>query len=318
MIAILVFKEKLKLFYSKFDMFVIPVIRFLLSFVSFYMISKNIGFMARLNNMAVLIVLALLCSFLPYGVAAILAGALILAHISSVSLELAVILLVCFLLVAVLYYGFQPGDSYLLLLTPIFYHFKIPYAIPLLVGLSGSPVSVVPVGCGTFLFYILQYVKQNAGVLTNDASLDITQKYVQIMKSMMSNHLMAAMIAACTVSILVVYLIHRLSVDYAWFIAIVAGTVAQLAVIFVSDFMFDVSVPMGQLLGGALIAMVVAGVYNFFFFSVDYSRTEYTQFEDDDYYYYVKAVPKMTVSAPDVKVQKISSTKVRRNPKEER
>lgn len=318
MIAILVFKEKLKLFYSKYDMFVIPVIRFLLSFASFYMISRNIGFMARLSNVGGLTVLALLCSFLPYGVAVILAGAMILAHISSVSLELAVILFVCFLLVAVLYYGFQPGDSYLLLLTPIFYHFKIPYAIPLLVGLSGNPVSAVPVGCGTFLFYVLQYVKQNAGVLTNDASLDITQKYVQIMKSMMSNHLMAVMIAACTVSILVVYLIRRLSVDYAWLIAIVAGTVAQLAVIFVSDFMFDVSVPMGQLLGGALISMVIAGVYDFFFFSVDYSRTEYTQFEDDDYYYYVKAVPKMTVAAPDVKVQKISSTKVRRTPREER
>ena len=47
-------------------------------------------------------------------------------------------------------------------------------------------------------------------------------------------------------------------------------------------------------------------------FSVDYTRTEYTQFEDDDYYYYVKAVPKMNIAAPDVKVQKINSTKTRR------
>lgn len=47
-------------------------------------------------------------------------------------------------------------------------------------------------------------------------------------------------------------------------------------------------------------------------FAVDYSRTEYIQFQDDDYYYYVKAVPKITVSAPDVKVQKINSTRNRR------
>ena len=33
------------------------------------------------------------------------------------------------------------------------------------------------------------------------------------------------------------------------------------------------------------------------------------QFEDDDYYYYVKAVPKMTVSSTDVKVQRISARK---------
>jgi hypothetical protein len=45
---------------------------------------------------------------------------------------------------------------------------------------------------------------------------------------------------------------------------------------------------------------------------VDYSRTEYVQFEDDDYYYYVKAVPKLTVSAPDVKVQKINARKLQR------
>ena len=29
---------------------------------------------------------------------------------------------------------------------------------------------------------------------------------------------------------------------------------------------------------------------------VDYTRIESVQFEDDDYYYYVKAVPKVTVS----------------------
>ena len=50
-------------------------------------------------------------------------------------------------------------------------------------------------------------------------------------------------------------------------------------------------------------------IYQFFVFAVDYSRTEYTQFEDDDYYYYVKAVPKIAVSAPDVKVRRINARK---------
>ena len=44
-------------------------------------------------------------------------------------------------------------------------------------------------------------------------------------------------------------------------------------------------------------------------FGVDYTRTEYVQFEDDDYYYYVKAVPKMTVATPEFKVQKINARK---------
>lgn len=167
-------------------------------------------------------------------------------------------------------------------------------------------------GLWNFVYYTLLYVKQNAGILTNDASMDITQKYVQIMKSLIFNRLMLAMIAASLVSVIVVYLIRRLSVDYAWIIAIVAGAVAQLAVVFIGDFVFDVSVPILQLLIGTLVSMAIAGIYNFMIFSVDYTRTEYTQFEDDDYYYYVKAVPKMNIAAPDVKVQKINSTKTRR------
>ncbi len=312
MIAMLVFKEKLRLFYSRYSIYLIPLIRFLLSLVTFAILNQNIGFMARLKNPLVTVLLALVCSILPYGVTSILAAVVLLAHISSVSLEMALILAMCLVIVAILYYGFQPGDSYLLLVTPIFYYLKIPYAVPLLVGLAKSPVSAVPVGCGTFLFYILQYVKQNAGVLTNDTSMDITEKYVRIMKSMFSNHLMLVMTLSCVVSIFVVYLIRRLSVDYAWMIAIVIGAITQLIVVFMGDLWFDVSVPMMELLIGILIAMALAAVYNFLFFSVDYSRTEYAQFEDDDYYYYVKAIPKVTVSAPDVKVQRINSTRTRR------
>ena len=82
---------------------------------------------------------------------------------------------------------------------------------------------------------------------------------------------------------------------------------------FVGDFMFNVSVPMGELLFGAVVSVGVAAIYTFFAFAVDYSRTEYLQYEDDDYHYYVKAVPKIVVSAPDVKVQKINARRGQRN-----
>lgn len=318
MVALLVLREKMRQFYSRFDIYVNAVVHFLLSFVTFFLLNRNVGFMTRLNSTVVVVVLSLVCSFLPYGAITFLASMVLLAHISSVSLEMALLLLVCMLIVTVLYYGFQPGDSYLLLLTPIFFYLKIPYAIPLLVGLSGKMVSAIPVGCGTFLYYVIQYVKKNAGVLANDASVDLLQKLVQIISSVISNRLMIVMIAAMMAGVVVVYLIHRLSVDYSWIIAIVAGVVAQLAVIFVGEFTFDVSISMGALFGHILVSMLLAGLYDFMVFAVDYSRTEYTQFEDDDYYYYVKAVPKITIAAPDVKVQKINSSKSGRTAREDR
>ncbi len=143
-------------------------------------------------------------------------------------------------------------------------------------------------------------------------SVDEVVKFMQLMKSLMSNKLMLVMVTAFALSLVVVAVTRSLSVDYSWIIAIVAGTIAQLGVIFIGDIAADVSVSVIGLLAGILISIVIAGIYIFFVFAVDYSRTEYVQFEDDDYYYYVKAVPKLTVSAPDVKVQKINARKLQR------
>ncbi len=42
-------------------------------------------------------------------------------------------------------------------------------------------------------------------------------------------------------------------------------------------------------------------------FNVDYSRAEYLQYEDDEYYYYVKAIPKMRISRPERSVKTIEA-----------
>ncbi len=305
MIQLFVFREKLRSFYGKYDAFITPVIRFAAGFLTFHLINGNLGYRTSLNSVVVELALALVCCLLPYGVMAFLAGMMILAHLSSASLEMTVVMLVFLLLILILYYSFQPEDSYLLLLTPILFHFRIPYVLPLLLGLSGGLASVVPVCCGTALFYMLQYMKQNAGLMPNDGSVELVQRYLQIVKSLLSNRLMLVMMATCAMGILVVYLIRRLSVSYAWGIAIIAGALTQLGCVFFGDFLFDVSVPMGELLLGLFVSILAAAVYHFMMLAVDYSRTEYVQFEDDDYYYYVKAVPKIAVSAPDVKVQRI-------------
>ena len=268
--------------------------------------------MAKLTNPLVPLVLALACSFLPYSAISFLAAAFMLAHLWAVSFEVTLVMAVFVLVVALLYYGFHPGDSCLLILTPIFFVLKIPYAIPLIVGLSGGMISVIPVGCGIFIYYTLLYVKQNAGVLTNEISADMMQRFSQIVKSLFGNKLMLVLIAAFAAAIIVVFILKNMSFDYSWIIAIVAGTIAQLVVIFIGDITMDVSVPVSELIIGVVVSLILSGIYTFFVFAVDYSRTEYVQFEDDDYYYYVKAVPKMTVSTPDVKVQKINARKLQR------
>lgn len=312
MMGLLVLKERLKGFYARFDIYVNPLIKFMFSCMAFFLMNGNIGFSSKLTEPFVPLVLALVCSFLPYGAISFLASGFMLIHLSGISIEITLVMAIFIVVVGLLYYGFQPGDSYLLVLTPLFFLLKIPYAIPLIVGLSGSVVSVIPVSCGVFIYYTLLYVKQNAGVLTNDMSVNEVQKFMQIMNSLLANKQMLLMVGAFALALLVVVIIKNLSVDYSWLIAIIAGTITQLSVIFIGDIALNVTVSVLGLLLGMLVSIMISAIYMFFVFAVDYSRTEYVQFEDDDYYYYVKAVPKLTVSTPDVKVQKINATKLQR------
>ena len=309
MTSLLVWKEHMRAFYAKNSMIIQPVLRFLFGLCTYMSLNRALGYMAELANPIVVLVMALVSAALPWGVTVFMAGCLMIAHVYAVSLEMALIALILLLVIATLYYGFKPGDSVLMILTPMAFVLQIPYAIPLLVGLGGSLFSVIPVSCGVFLYYLLLYVKQNAGVLTNDSTVDLVQKYTQIIQSVVFNQTMMVMVVACALGILVVYLIRRLSMDYAWGVAIAAGAVAQLLVIFMGDFLFSVSVPVIPMIFGLAVSCLLAVIYNFFIFSVDYTRTEYVQFEDDDYYYYVKAVPKMTVATPEFKVQKINARK---------
>ena len=192
---------------------------------------------------------------------------------------------------------------------------RVPYVIPLFVGLSGSLVSIVPVSCGVCIYYIMMYLKQNAGVLAGSTMSEMAERFIVIVQSLFGNQLMWVMAAAFAAGVLVVFLIRNLSVDYSWSIAIIAGVITQLVVIFIGDFYFNLPVAIGPMILGILVSVVLALVYQFFVFAVDYTRTEYLQYQDDDYYYYVKAVPKITVSQPDVKVHRISSRKSSRHEK---
>lgn len=309
MIGLLVFKERLKAFYGRHSFVVDAVRKFFFSLVVFILLNHNLGFHEFLKSPLVLLAVSFLCAFLPVSVMTCLAAVFMMIHLYSVSLELTVITGILVLTVSILYSGFQPGNSVVMVVTPMLFFLKVPFVVPLIIGLSCGLSALIPMCMGVFFYYLLVYAKQNAGVLAGAAAIDITQKYMQILNSLLSNELMLLMVLAFAAAAVVVYLIKSLAVAYAWTIAIAAGVVVELAVVFFGNSRMDVNLSVGSMIVGILVSMVLAFVFEFFVFAVDYTRTEYLQFQDDDYYYYVKAVPKVAVTAPDVKVQRINKRK---------
>ena len=88
--------------------------------------------------------------------------------------------------------------------------------------------------------------------------------------------------------------------------AIAVGIISNIVLVVSGELVFDVHIPYGSMIGGNVVAALVAVVLEFFVFTVDYSRTERIQFEDDEYYYYIKAVPKISVPAMEKTIKKIN------------
>lgn len=313
MTTLLVAKQYAKLFYSKYEIYITPLLKFLLAFTALSLINAHLGYMAGIDRLPVVLIAALMCSFMPTNFIVIMAALFILLHLYAFSLECTIVIGVVFLLMFLLYFRFSPGDTAVVVLTPICFLFKIPYVIPISMGLIGTPASAVSVACGVVSYYMISYVKNNVTVLNGMADEEMTAKFKLVIDGLLNNKEMIVTIVAFAVTLILVYLIRRMRIDYSWTIAMIAGAIVNVMVILIGDLMFDTNVSIVGAVIGSIVSFLLTLVLQFFVFHVDYSRTENVQFEDDEYYYYVKAVPKVTVSRPEKQVKQIAGQRKNKN-----
>jgi len=307
MTGLLEFREKLKQVYIKTEFLLIPFMKFLLAFVTLLTLNKKLGYMTRLDNIAIVLIVALMCSFLPNSCIILFAALFSLLHIYALSMEAAFVVLCVYLVMFLLFFRFSPKDTLVVVLTPLLCVMKIPYVIPLAVGLICGPASIVSVGCGVCVYYLLDTVISSAPTINAMGEEEATAKLRLVIDAILGNKFMLVMVVAFALTVLVVYLIRRMSVDHSWTIAMVAGTMTDIVILLIGDLLYDTNISVVSVLLGSVLALAVGKLIEFFRFCVDYSRTEKVQFEDDEYYYYVKAVPKMTVSVSTKTVKKINS-----------
>ena len=172
MASLLIIREKLRNFYSRFENYVRPALKFLLAFITFTLINRGVGYARILTKLPVVLIMALLCSFFPTNFILILGVLVILLHLYALSLETVLVAAVIFFLMFLVYFRFSPKDTVLLLFTPICFALKIPYVIPICAGLICTPASVIAAGCGVVMANAEPAVKAAADriTLTNDES----------------------------------------------------------------------------------------------------------------------------------------------------
>ncbi len=304
---LLEFRTLLLKIYQKARFIINPIVKFFLSTMVFNWINTEIGYDQRFASKTIVLLLSAICAVTPGGVLVFLAMILMLVHVFHASILLAALLFLMFVVLYGLMMRFSPEEALAAVAVPVLAKYNLHYCVPMVLGCTTTPLSMLPCACGVIIYHMISIVKNFSGVTINLKNLDeVIGLFTGVVDAFLANKQMLITAAVFALVILTMFIIRRCSFDFAFIVSIGAGVVVNILGFLVAVLHFNISVNAGKLILMSLVSGVVAIVLEFFKRVLDYTAIERVQFEDDDYYYYVKAVPKVNVSIPRHNVKRMS------------
>jgi hypothetical protein len=231
----------------------------------------------------------------------------------SANIEVAAVVFIFLLLVYLFYARMAPKESILVLFTVLAFYYNVPYLLPLLVGLYGSPTAIIPVTVGVFInnhipvIQNLARTSRSAGIELTEIPASFTEIYTTLMTSLGATQgwLYTAFIFAMV--ILTVYVVSRLSIDFSKEISLLLGCVLMIFGFLIGLIITTESWNIGSVILGSLFCTLLAELIRLFDPILDYQHAENVQFEDENNYYYVRVIPKINMTKRKRVVRRIRS-----------
>lgn len=292
---LLAIRDSLSRFYGEYDTYIRWVCKCMLALAAFCAIRAGLGQMSVLNNPILLFGLAVICAFLPSNSIVLVGMGLILGHFYAISTEAALVGGGMLVVGLMLYFGIAPHSSVPLIVTALSLAAGVPCVSSVFFGLTGGPLAAMGSVFGTFGYYLICIVEANGGNLQSTAATPaeaMVEKISLLIDAVLQNREMLLMMCVLAVTLWIVWIIRRLAIKYAWMVAAAAGCLIYLLIRLMGASAVGVDVNLPALIIDLLVAVAVAWLSQTMLFSLDYKRTENVRFEDDEYFYYVKAVPK--------------------------
>ena len=187
----------------------------------------------------------------------------------------------------------------------------VPGIVPLQTALLGTANEIVTVICGAAVSFFLQEIHTNAGVLMEGENQMSTIDFLR--ERIISNQMFYVYLLAMCALFLITYALRTRNMDHAWMIAVFGGVAAEFLILLSGYLLTGARRNVPMLVMGSLATLAVGAATNYLYRDLDYTRIEKVQFEDDEYYYYVTAVPKIRLSQEKKEVKTIN--RVSRNRK---
>lgn len=303
---LLEFRGAVKRLFLKYQMFIMPLFRFIITYIAIHTINDTLNYNARVSSTIIELGISVVGAFLPPVILILICALLAVLQVYSASPILAALVLVIFAVLYCLIARFSGKYGYAVVAIPILFLFKMPYLIPLLLGMIATPMAIFPTTCGVVVYYVFKVI-QEAAVRQDITSLDATLAlYIDVVDSIAKNKEMFVMVAIFAAVIIIMWLVRKLHFEFVFEITIAIGAVVCIIGFLLADLRLDIGGEIGTMILGTIGSVIIVYIAQFFRMVLDYTAVEYVQFEDDDYYYYVKAVPKIDVTMPQKNVTRFS------------
>lgn len=309
LMAILEFRARVCELYQKLQLLIDPIFKFLLSFLVIRTLNTVIGYDTRLAGNVATIALALVCAFVPSSVLALLCMLLTVAHVFHVNMILSVFVALILLVLYCFFLRFTPKYGYALVAVPVLFLFRVPYLMPLLLGLVATPVTILPLACGIFFYYMISVIQNTVALQINPEGFDTENIMLlvnNVVDNLLSNKEMLFTIAIYALALTVVYVVRKLEFDYSFEIAVLIGVVTSVFGHVLMNSRYELPLGVTATVLYHILAGILVIIIYFFIRVLDYTAVEHVQFEDDDYYYYVRAVPKIKVGLPQLNIRRVT------------
>ena len=292
------------------------IAKVLLKFCAYLFIFRQIagweGFSSAgvLNAFSVHMLLALLCVLLPSRFAVFFAFGIIIYNIYQVSLwgalMAAVILLILYVMVARL----CPDETILMILLPLAMKWNIFMIVPLFAGLYMGVFSIIPLVGGVLVWGILRILPAFLSFSETEieqlpAAFSDTANY--IIDQLIRNENLIFMMVLCIGVVLVIYLLNKINMNYMRYISLAVGAMVGLICLIVGRVVGMTDTGILSALFVPVFSLAIMVVVEFFHMALNYKMAQRLTFADDEYYYYVQAVPKILGIKNKTEVKRINA-----------
>ena len=293
---LLEFRGMARRFFQKYQAIVEPVFRFIIAYLAFHTINSALAYNATVSKTIVELGLAAVGAFLPPVILILLCAMVAILQVYSASPILAALVIVIFAVLYCFIARFSGKYGYAVVAIPILFVFKMPYLIPLLLGMIATPMAIFPTISGVIVYYVFKVI-QEAATRQDITSLDATLAlYIDVVNSLFKHKEMFVTVGIFAAVILIMWLVRKMRFEFVFELSIVLGAIIMILGFLLANLQMDINVGTGSMILGTIVSAILVLGVQFFQMVLDYTSVENVQFEDDDYYYYVKAVPKIDVA----------------------